>query len=173
MYLHTKKQLMYFDEVIRLHFNEGLGENRIAMRVPVSSSTIGRWLSTYKESHHPSSPVLMSESPDSELESPDRKIKEMHESGMSIRAIGRVVGLSGATVWRKITKFAHENKEQDMPHTKKDVKPMPEQDAQARIAELEAKLRMAELARDAYDEMINVAEAKFNIPIRKKAGAKR
>jgi len=47
------------------------------------------------------------------------------------------------------------------------------QDAQTRIAELEAKLRKAELARDAYDEMINVAEAKFNIPIRKKAGAKR
>lgn len=47
-----------------------------------------------------------------------------------------------------------------------------EQDAQARIVELEEKLRKAELARDAYDEMINVAEAKFNIPIRKKAGAK-
>lgn len=59
-----------------------------------------------------------------------------------------------------------------MPQTDNKTTPVIEQDAQARIVELEEKLRKAELARDAYDEMINVAEAKFNIPIRKKAGAK-
>ena len=30
----------------------------------------------------------------------------------------------------------------------------------------------AEIKAEAYDELINVAEAKFRIPIRKKAGAK-
>ena len=44
---------------------------------------------------------------------------------------------------------------------------------QSRIKELEKRLRMAEIKAEAYDEMINVAEAKFKIPIRKKAGAKR
>ena len=44
---------------------------------------------------------------------------------------------------------------------------------QSRIKELEKRLRMAEIKAEAYDEMINVAEAKFRIPIRKKAGAKR
>ena len=73
----------------------------------------------------------------------------------------------------RIAKFAIKSEEQDMPQTDNKTTPVIEQDAQARIAELEAKLRMAELARDAYDEMINVAEAKFNISIRKKAGAKR
>lgn len=39
-----------------------------------------------------------------------------------------------------------------------------------RIKELEAQLRQAEIKAEFYDEMINVAEAKFKIPIRKKAG---
>lgn len=32
--------------------------------------------------------------------------------------------------------------------------------------------RQAEIKAEFYDEMINVAEAKFKVPIRKKAGAK-
>lgn len=43
---------------------------------------------------------------------------------------------------------------------------------QNRIKELEAQLLQAEIKAEFYDEMINVAEAKFKIPIRKKAGAK-
>ena len=41
-----------------------------------------------------------------------------------------------------------------------------------RIKELEAQLRQAEIKAEFYDEMINVAEAKLKIPIRKKAGDK-
>ena len=41
-----------------------------------------------------------------------------------------------------------------------------------RVKELEAQLLRAEIKAEFYDEMINVAEAKFRIPIRKKAGAK-
>ena len=43
---------------------------------------------------------------------------------------------------------------------------------QQRVKELEAQLLQAEIKAEFYDEMINVAEAKFRIPIRKKAGAK-
>ena len=43
---------------------------------------------------------------------------------------------------------------------------------QQRIKELEAQLKKESIRADFYDEMINVAEAKFNIPIRKKAGTK-
>lgn len=43
---------------------------------------------------------------------------------------------------------------------------------QAKIKELEAQLKRESIRADFYDEMINVAEAKFNIPIRKKAGTK-
>ena len=165
MYLHTKKQLLYFDEVIRLHFKEGLGADRIAARVPVGHTTIGRWITMYENSKSSSLSEVTSAPT-------DHKIKQMYDSGMSMRAIERATGLSKSTICRRIANFALENTEQDMPQTDKKTTLVTDQDAQARIEELEAKLRKAELARDAYDEMINVAEAKFNIPIRKKAGAK-
>jgi hypothetical protein len=44
---------------------------------------------------------------------------------------------------------------------------------QAEVVRLQSELKGARLRADAYDEMINVAESKFNISIRKKAGAKR
>lgn len=48
-----------------------------------------------------------------------------------------------------------------------------EAELRARIARLERELEDARLMRDFYDEMINIAERDFNIPIRKKGGAKR
>lgn len=48
-----------------------------------------------------------------------------------------------------------------------------EAELKARIARLERELEDAQLMRDFYDEMINIAERDFNIPIRKKGGAKR
>lgn len=41
-----------------------------------------------------------------------------------------------------------------------------------RIKELKAQIRRAEIKAEFYDEMINVAEAKFKIQIRKKSGDK-
>lgn len=42
-----------------------------------------------------------------------------------------------------------------------------------RIKELKAQIRRAEIKAEFYDEMINVAEAKFKIQIRKKSGDKK
>lgn len=42
----------------------------------------------------------------------------------------------------------------------------------AEIARLKAELRRQQIRAEAYEELIKVAESKFNIPIRKKAGAK-
>ena len=36
-HLHTEKQLKYFNEVIRLHYEEGYGEDRISKLLPVGS----------------------------------------------------------------------------------------------------------------------------------------
>ena len=43
---------------------------------------------------------------------------------------------------------------------------------QSELKKLRAQLNKAEIKAEAYNELINVAEAKFNIQIRKKAGAK-
>lgn len=40
------------------------------------------------------------------------------------------------------------------------------------VRELRRRLKEAEIRAEAYEEMIKIAEARFNIPIRKKAGAK-
>lgn len=48
-----------------------------------------------------------------------------------------------------------------------------EEDSGSKIARLEGELREARLRADFYDEMINVAESRFKISIRKKPGAKR
>ena len=33
--LHTEKQRLYFNEVIRLHYEEGMGEDRISRILPI------------------------------------------------------------------------------------------------------------------------------------------
>lgn len=50
---------------------------------------------------------------------------------------------------------------------------MPSETLEQKVRRLEQELKQARLRADFYDEMINVAEKKFQIQIRKKAGAKR
>lgn len=120
--LHTKKQQKYFNEVIRLHFEEDYGEDRIAQVLPVGHSTVSRWIAIFaKEKGQISFP---SDMPKSQI------------SNSSTEKINEVESL------------------------------------QKRVKELEAQLKRAEIKAEFYDKMIDVAEAKFRIPIRKKAGAK-
>ena len=120
--LHTAKQLKYFDEVIRLHYEEGYGEDRISQLLPIGHTTASRWIAIFAK-----------------------------EKGK----------ISGANDMRKPQETASSSQEKD------EIAKL-----QARVKELEAQLLRAEIKAEAYDEMINVAEAKFRIPIRKKAGAK-
>ena len=120
--LHTEKQLKYFDEVIRLHYEEGYGKDRISQLLPIGHTTASRWIAIFAK-----------------------------EKGK----------ISGANDMRKPQETASSSQEKD------EIAKL-----QARVKELEAQLLRAEIKAEAYDEMINVAEAKFRIPIRKKAGAK-
>lgn len=58
------------------------------------------------------------------------------------------------------------------PEVQSEKLPTDVQELQAELKRLRAQLTKAEIKAEAYDELINVAEAKFNIQIRKKAGAK-
>lgn len=46
--LHTEKELKYFKEVIRLHYEEGYGERRIEKILPIGHTTASRWICTRK-----------------------------------------------------------------------------------------------------------------------------
>lgn len=120
--LHTEKQLKYFDEVIRLHYEEGYGQDRISRLLPIGHSTVSKWIAIFAKEE------------------------------------GKIFGTNDMRKPKKNTYSQVTNDEVSK--------------LQTRVKELEAQLLRAEIRAEAYDELINVAEAKFRIPIRKKAGAK-
>lgn len=107
-------------------------------------------------------------------------LREYLTSDMSKSAICRKYGLERNWVFRNLIKFAVADKKYGMSMKKLPVNVSVEntyrdddRDALVkRIRALEIELRRAEMARDAYDEMIRLAEQNYNIPIRKKCAAK-
>ena len=109
----------------------------------------------------------------------DRVIQIYQETGCSANRIAKMVPLHHSTISEWIANFVVENnntpdtvmqmpqENTSLPEASNDVKEL-----QKRVKELEAQLLRAEVKAELYDEIINVAEAKFKIPIRKKAGAK-
>ena len=107
-------------------------------------------------------------------------IRLHYEEGYGERRIERVLPIGHTTVSRWIAIFARaEGKTPNRNDMRKPKQKQPSRASidevaqlQSRIRELEQRLLRAEIRAEAYDEMINVAEAKFRVPIRKKAGAK-
>lgn len=109
------------------------------------------------------------------------------QKGMSSEKISRYLGLGHTTVWRWISIFAGENP-QTPPDMSKETPTQPPQSIAAQnatdskspeiqalereIARLQAELERAEIKAELYNRMIDLAEEKFNIPVRKKSGAK-
>ena len=120
--LHTKKQKKYFKEVIRLHYEEGYGENRIARIIPIGHTTAARWIAIFA------------------------------------REKGKIKGMADMTKTQETAPVHADGK---------DVGAL-----QKKVKELEAQLLSAEVRAELYDRMIEIAEARFGIPIRKKPGAK-
>lgn len=113
----------------------------------------------------------------------DRAI-ELRSSGLSYHRISKIIPVPLETLRQWCIKFAASNKStQELPmdkkvqvdeQTSKQEQSLPEdvQALQAELKRLRAELLNAQIKSEAYDELINVAEAKFSIQIRKKAGAK-
>ena len=125
----SPKRKLYYDQVISLYREENLGAVKISRIVPVSFTTITRWIRNFVDEN----PEMLSARMKKNEESKDKVYAGSPYSAMS-----------------------------------KDLKAM-----RSEIARLTKELRKASMRADAYDEMINVAEKKFNIKIRKKAGTKR
>ena len=116
----------------------------------------------------------------------DKAMQLYFEEGMCGTHICKVLPISRRALYDWIAIFAEQNPQiasmRGVKKVKKVSKPSPESqteelpktvlELQAELRKLRAQLTKAEIKAEAYDELINVAEAKFNIPIRKKAGAK-
>lgn len=123
----------------------------------------------------------------------DLAMKMYFEEGIPIKRISKELSVSRMSIYRWIRIFENGNCDYSMgknssTHASEDEKSMSasvetgspdttrklsDEEAAAEIALLKRKLREADLREDFYDEMINVAESRFKISIRKKTGAKR
>lgn len=103
------------------------------------------------------------------------------EDGLGFLRISKLIPVAATTVKNWCITFAEENgiKMEKKVHkaqkpklkaadTSNDIKAL-----QAEIARLQKELKREKLRADAYDTLIDIAESKFNMSIRKKAGAKR
>ena len=122
----TKKRRLYYDEAIRLHYEKGYGEFRIAKILPVGHTTIGRWIANFASENNDDNVVSHC------------KTKEM-----------------------KSKTDKSENASQEEVESLK-----------AEISRLQKALDYEKLRSQAYNKMIDIAEQRYKIPIRKKRGAK-
>lgn len=112
-----------------------------------------------------------------------KKAVELRSLGLPLRSISKKIGLSKSTVWRMLRTFDPENgyEVEDMEEKdRSDKSKSREQQLVEEIARLKAELKetrkeldLQNLRADVLDEMINIAERKFEIKIRKKSGVKR
>jgi hypothetical protein len=105
----------------------------------------------------------------------DEVIRLHQEEHLRPCIIAEKLSLKKSTVSFWIRTFAEqtaiENMKRDLQITS-DSLPTEVQELQKEVLELRKRLVQEKLRADAYDEMINVAEGKFKIKIRKKVGAK-
>ena len=112
---------------------------------------------------------------------------KLSKQGLPVSTIVKLIPVDRATIYRWIAKFAVDNPQEEpsvmVKKSKRSARVHPEvpinealQDEvialQKEIKDLRAQLTKAEIKAEAFDELINVAEAQFGIQIRKKAGAK-
>ena len=112
------------------------------------------------------------------------KALELRASGLSYGRISKIIPVPMETLRNWCTKFAPSTKNvlhrlmnnkvqvEEQIADKDQSLPQDVQALQAELKRLRAELLDAQIKSEAYDELINVAEAKFGIQIRKKAGAK-
>ena len=123
---YSEQRKLYYDDVIRKHYETGYGEKRLCRIFPVSHTTITRWITRFASEN-------------------------------------RIDRNAPYEIYLKV--MAKKTKEESVdPY----VKTLREE-----VKRLQLKVKEAEMKAELYDHMIDIAEEKFNIPIRKKSGAKR
>ena len=152
-----EKKAQYFDEVVRLYFEEGLSGVEISRIIPIHNSNVYRWLDEYEMRQN-------------RIEASMKKHERVSDKKNPVRLTGIPAPETRAKQERALER-------EDSPERGESVEVLRLQD---RIRDLEKQLRDKDkalretrLKADLYNEIINVAEKRYNVPIRKKAGAKR
>ena|SRR5574344_1583764 len=103
-------------------------------------------------------------------------IKEYYRGSETIYTFEKKRGISNGLIKKWMSTFGLEDKSVNaMKGKESQSSPLSEEDVRQlklRIRELEHELKQSNMARDAYSCMIDLAEKRFSIPIRKKSDAK-
>lgn len=180
-YARDYKRGLYIEEMMGL-YQKGASRKELADKYSVSMATISNWIHDYVHAH-----------PESGRKSNkdlyyDKAILLHKEKGMGATKISRIIPVPAATISAWLRNFADggvtvspREETPSLPRqeegTETEMKKRNSNDAdieslRKEIDSLKKQLSKETLRADAYDEMINIAEKKFNIAIRKKAGAK-
>lgn len=154
--LKMGKKAQYLDEVLRLYHEEGLSGLEISRILPIHNSNIYRWLDEY-----------------------DIKNKEAGTSMKGVRKTDervkprRVTGLQAPQIApehperRQGDGTPYSEGSDELEFLRRKV-----MELEMELKAKEISLRETRLRADLYDEIINVAEKRYNVPIRKKAGTR-
>jgi len=140
----TKKRELYYDDVIRLYYDEKLRISSIIRIIPVSKNTISNWIRIFAVENRLSKESIMKKRSIGEAKPKASTPEEISELRKQLAEV------------RKELK----NKERSFKEREKTLR------------EKDRELRRQTMRADFYDEMINVAENMFKIDIRKKTGTK-
>ena len=102
-------------------------------------------------------------------------IEIYQQTGYRGNRISQIVPVNRKTIRRWIANFVAENGKvspEQVMQKKESEKAEEIKALEARIADLEEQLRLEKMRSRLNDKIIEIAEKKYNIPIRKKAGAK-
>ena len=147
---HVRPEDWQIREAVRLYEDEGWTMEEIGKKFNRAQSAIHRWITKFaKDLDNPKMSINRKR---------DKKRRERARRKFGITAPETVPVVYSVASDRVSSSEANNSSEKEL---------------KARIARLERELEDARLMRDFYDEMINIAEKDFNIPIRKKGGAKR
>ena len=146
---HVRPEDWQIREAVRL-FEEGWTMKEIGKNFNRSQSSISTWINKFAK----------------DLDNPDMNHQKLRDQKKRERA-KRKFGITAPETVPVDNSVASDRV------CPSEINNASEEELKARIAKLERELEDVRLMRDFYDEMINIAEKDFNIPIRKKGGAKR
>jgi transposase len=161
---YTKEQNENIIKALNL-YNAGMSRQAILKEVPVSKRTLYRWIEKF-DINGERTDIRCTMKKELYLE----EVLRLHyQEGYKSSRIAQLLHLSPTTVWKWITNFEAENgKPQEMKKTEQsEIEALKQQ-----VADLEEQLRIEKMRGRLNDKIIEIAEKKYGIEIRKKAGAK-
>lgn len=178
----SQQQLQYLSKVLAM-YKSGMNTPEISRIIGVTRRTVERWIdsSGLKRTESSQKFRLRGSYAENRAKYYDEVIRLHFEKGYGADKIEQLLPVGHTTASRWIANFVAENGNQYAPAMKERSKEASNQseckssdvrELQAEIARLQKQLDWQTMRADAYDLMIDLAEKKFQIPIRKKSGAK-